>query len=318
MTEPGPQRVLLIGAGRRIQNNFLPVLSLHESFEVAGVHARRPGPLALVCDRWGVQAIEKLESVDFADIDIVAMSVPTSENAAVLSALARLAPEATVVIDTPIAWNLSELRRTRSLTRQFKRVVVTEDYMNFPTFDLMRRAIAGGLVGKLQSATLNNIGYLYHGLALVRSFVGLSRVTSARLVASEGDSKTVQYGFPGGFQATIVGPYRGMDGTIVLEGSSGILSDARSSPCASKAFYRLALERDPDGHIARIAIVDAVGGQETPYSVSLPLVSRMAALDFPDKSDLNLLRGCGLGAVFSSILVPDGTQRDLRTRERLL
>jgi hypothetical protein len=59
-------RVLLVGAGRRIQNNYLPALScLTDCFEISGIHARTYEKLAPVAERWGVPAVASLEEFDF-------------------------------------------------------------------------------------------------------------------------------------------------------------------------------------------------------------------------------------------------------------
>jgi hypothetical protein len=42
-------------------------------------------------------------------------------------------------------------------------------------------------------------------------------------------------------------------------------------------------------------------GKDLRQSVDLPAIRALRAMDFEDKSDLNLLRSCGLGDVFRSI-----------------
>jgi len=154
VTESAPQRVLVVGAGRRVQNNFLPVLrALHDRFTVLGVHARTAARLQPVADRWGVPAVASLDGPELQAADTVALSVPTPQNAVVLRALLPHAARLSVVIDTPIAWTLQELAAAAPLLARFRRVMVTEDYMNFPAFALLRQAVTQGLIGQPTALT---------------------------------------------------------------------------------------------------------------------------------------------------------------------
>ncbi len=131
-------------------------------------------------------------------VDIVAISVPTSQNAAVLRKLKPSASTLMILIDTPIAWNGAELAACNPLLSDFKHVAVAEDYMNFAPFSLMRRAVKAGLIGKPKALTLTNTGYLYHGLALIRSFADFKPVKSGRrhlLVAHRASSTIVSAAF---------------------------------------------------------------------------------------------------------------------------
>jgi hypothetical protein len=303
MTEAQGCRVLIVGAGRRVQNNFLPVLTCDDEFEIVGIHARRKEPLDEVCARWGVKPVYDLEGFDFRGIDVVAISIPTNANAKILGLLAKAAPHVTIVIDTPIAWNLGELRKIYPLSKKFAAFVVTEDYMNFPTFALMRDAVQDGLIGSVQAVELRNIGYLYHGLALIRSFAGFRRPVFARASGTRA-GKTAHYRFASGMTAFVEGPYRQMDGSITVRGSQGVISDTQELGVIEPD-YILSLERDSDGRLCGAAIHHAGAPDRVVLRRDFPLIKQMAQLDFADKSDLNLLRGCGLHQVFRSILHPD-------------
>ncbi len=308
----GKLRVLIVGAGRRVQNNYLPALScLKDHLVVAGIHSRTYERLAPVAERWSVPAFRTLEEVDFANIDVVAISVQTSQNPIVLQKLAQYAPKLQLVIDTPVVWNRRELAVIPPLLKPYKQVLVTEDYMNFPPFAILRQAVKDGLIGSLRGATLYNIGYLYHGLALIRSFAGFPRAkrTWSRKVGSF--SGITGYSFDNGYRAIVVGPYRKhTTGGITIEGSAGILTDfagdAELGGTGKRPVYTLRGHRDAEGLLSRFSLE----GASSDYAVELPNLVAMAALDFPDKSDLNLLRGCGLIMVFQALYETDNINRD--------
>ena len=290
-----------------MQNNFLPALRcMTTNFEISGMHARTTERLLPLAERWGVQAFPELQDVDFSAVDVVAISVPTAQNAAVLQSLAPYSARLIVVIDTPVAWTRNELAACSRALRQFKRVLVTEDYMNFPPFALLRRAVKDGLIGSLQGITLYNIGFLYHGLALMRSFCGFQRVKRTRCLSAGSLCKVVGYSLARGYKGIVVTPYRRhTTGGITIEGTKGILTefpgDSAFASGGGRPVYCLSGHRDSDGLLSGFSI-DTPG---TEYSISLPAVRAMAAMDFPDKSDLNLLRGCGLMHVFQALHEPE-------------
>jgi hypothetical protein len=295
------KRLLMVGAGRRVQNNFLPALRcLEDSFEVVGVHSRTAERLRQVTARWDVPAVESLSDVDFSNIDVVAISVPTSQNAVVLNQLLPHASRLHVVIDTPIAWNFAEYAASGPLLKQFAQVTVTEDYMNFPTFALLRKAVQDGIVGRPLNMTLYNTGYLYHGLALIRSFVGFGPVLQSSRQALGSYGVITDYRLHDDFKATVVGPYRQhTTGGLVFEGEEGVISEFPADQRfygGNKPLFMLKPVMEA-GQLVKCAIT----GNGRDYEMDLPNLRAMRNMDFSDKSDLNLLWGCGLIEVFRSV-----------------
>jgi hypothetical protein len=301
-------RVLVIGAGRRVANNFLPALGcLTDLFELVGIHARTEERMVPLAKQWGVPAIADLTAIDWSKVDVVAISVPTSQNATVLRALLPHAARLRIVIDTPIFRNSRELAQVDALISQFKEVRVTEDFMNFPPYILLREAATAGLIGRLKRLTLLNTGFLYHGLALIRSFVNFAPVLMS--ASHGGFARQVHYRFTNGFRGSIIGPYRQyVHGGVVLEGTRGIITevvgDAEFNPPAGVTMYHLA-KREEAGVILGY---DLVHGGEVVRHIATPEYARMRAMDIADKSELNLLRGCGLIVIFRA-LVEDNINR---------
>ena len=301
-------RILIIGAGRRVQNNFLPALHcLRDRFEIAGVHSRTTENLLDVTRRWGVKAERSLDNVDWSDIQIVALSVPVSQNVDVMNRLLPYANRLALVIDTPVANTLAELADCERLLPKFAKVLVTEDYMNFPLFSLLRDVARDNVLGEPVAATLFNIGYLFHGLALVRSFAGFAPISRCHTERVGRFATNVTYQLRGGFKGCVVGPYRpNNNGGILLEGTEGVISevagDARWGNLERRPYYlvRRMLEA---GQLVGYQIEDS-GGQPL-RTVDLPALREMRTLPFADKSELNLCRGRGLMDVFLALLESD-------------
>ena len=292
-------RVLLVGAGRRAQNNYLPILRyLATEFDVRGIHSRTQERLNDVAGRWDVPAVASLGAIDPQAFDVVAVSVPTAQNPNVLRQLLAHAAQLHLVIDTPIAANPREHGEIAPLLARFRSVTVTEDYMNFPPFTLLRQFAASGRIGQVRALTLNNIGFMYHGLALIRSFVGFGPVVAASRHQIGADAWVVSYEFPGEFRASVIGPYRRHTaGGLTLDGTDGTVTEFPADlEGARKPTYLLRPVLE-DGLMGGYEIV----GNDRREAIDLPAVRAMRAMDFSDKSDLNLLRSCGLGDVFRSI-----------------
>jgi len=293
-----PLRVLLVGAGRRIRNNFLPALNcLTREFGVAGIvspTATRRSPLAA---QWNVPEYASIDQVDLSQIDVVAISVPTGQNAKVLKQFGPAAARLKLIIDTPIAWSFAELSACSAALAGFNHVGVAEDFMNNPPFTLMRRAVEAGLIGTPKSLVLNNTGFLYHGLALIRSFAGFKPVNSSRRLVMSHAGVTVQYKV-GGLRATVIGPYRRSISGTALGGTRGTITQYE---------YDLSAGRKDIYHLRALKEGETITGYEIEGSgiaLALPELAAMKAMDFPDKSDQNLLRGWGLIQVFKSLNDP--------------
>ncbi len=317
MTDPRrPLRVLMVGAGSRVLNNFLPALHcLAPDFSLVGIQTPTPTRRDPLAKQWGVPSYSSLDQVNLSGVDIVAISVPTSQNAAVLRKLKPSASTLMILIDTPIAWSGAELAACNPLLSGFKHVAVAEDYMNFAPFSLMRRAMKAGLIGTPKALTLTNTGYLYHGLALIRSFADFKPVKSGRRHLFGGTPSIVDYRV-GGLRAAVIGPYRQhTTGGVTIEGTEAIISEFE----ADRRFYGT---RKPVHLLRPIRSEDRVVGYEIDagsdgISIDLPYLDAMRALDFPDKSDLNLLRGGGLMDVFRSFRDSDNINRRYTARQAL-
>ncbi len=306
MTHRAPLNVLLVGAGYRIRNSFLPVLrTLRDRFGVVGVHApsaTRRDPLAAL---WGISPIASLAGPEVLAVDVVAISVPSARNAAVLRALSPHAPRLRLVIDTPGAANLTELAALSPLLARFKAVAFTEDHMNLPVYALLRRAVARGLIGEAKSLTLFHTGYRYHGLAIIRAFAGLEPVARSWRRRVGASTSLIGYQFRGGFEGCIVNPYHRNqpDGGLVLEGSAGIITT-----------FPADLETATPARPVHLLAPRRTGGALSGYEIEagpkslhldLPALAAMREMPIEDTSDYNLRRACGMANILRSISEPD-------------
>jgi hypothetical protein len=302
------KRVLIVGAGFRAANNFLPAFALlPDLFKVVGIVARstkRSEPLSKL---WNVPVFRSLAEIDANRVDIVAVTIPTDQNRIVLENILKWNPSILLAMDTPVARNYREFRDLEPLLRRFPAVVVAEDFMNFPQFELSRRAAREGLLGRIQSVTLYNTGYAYHGLALLRSFADLAPVVGCRRTLLGSYSSVLGYRFGSGMRGYIVGPYRqSITGGIVVEGSKAIVTQAPEDVQFAQAGKRETFVLAP---VTTDGILSAFIIEGTPYRVDTPEIASMLNMPFSDQTLLNVLKNIGLTKIFSALLSADYLNR---------
>lgn len=297
MTQPSSRlRALVVGSGYRVRNAFLPALSLLNSHvEIVGIHSRTYANARAAAERWGVEAIEDPRSLRPGDIDLALVSVTVTNNLAVLKSLAHLAPGAALVIDTPGVGRLDDLGRL-ALFRRWKQIRVGEDFMNMPQYRLVGDAIRSGALGEVSRVSMSQMGYRYHALALVRSWLGLLPPSSARSQRIPG-GVNISYRFKGGKVGEVNEPYRQGEGSFAVTGSKTTLTghpmgnEIRDAPGAR--LVRLEGDAGLTGF--------AIDGLETPTTIGLAHHATLAAMGLEDDSEFNLLRIDGLSQVISSL-----------------
>ncbi|GEM_PF-6736430 len=291
--------VLIVGSGNRIQNNFLPALNcLKEHFKIIGVYSRTEHKRNAVAQKWGIPSVADLAKFDFSQINLVIMSITLKNNKQVLQKLAPYSSNLILVIDTPVL-PLKDLEAIKLLNR-FKKVVVTEDFMNFPQFNLMREFVKDNHLGKLQKIHLDQSGYKYHGLALIRSFVNFKAILYSRKISSSSENISLDYRFINGVQGCIIEPYKRLDGTITLTGSQGILTTENveiDSTSNSRSVYKIKEVWENEKFQGFM-----IEGKGVSFPSQVPFYDRLKSLSEQNNSHFNILKTCGLIQVFQSLL----------------
>ncbi|EHB58467.1 oxidoreductase domain protein [Mycolicibacterium rhodesiae JS60] len=310
MTQPSNRlRALVVGSGYRVRNAFLPALNLLDSrIEVVGIHSRTYDNARRAGQRWGVEAIKDPRTLRPGDIDLALVSVTVTNNLAVLQSIAHLAPGASLVIDTPGIGRLDDLARL-SVFRKWSKIRVGEDWMNMPQYRLVGDAIRAGALGEVSRISMSEMGYRYHALALVRSWLGLLPPTSARSHRVSG-GVNIEYRFRGGKSGEVREPYRQGEGSFTVTGSTAVLSGhpmGHDIPDAKGA--KLVRLEDAGGLVGF-----GIDGLAAPMKIDLPHHAAVSAMGLEDDSEFNVLRIDGLSQVIASLW---NTGDPVNTRYRL-
>jgi len=213
-----PHNVLVIGSGHRITTNFIPALqSLEAIFNVIGIWSRTREHAQYIENTAGWPAISDIDRVHLNAADLIVISITASAVPNVLKMILNTTDCSNkhLVIDTPVFAGFRQSLFT-PLLRHFANVTVTEDYMNFPQFTLLRHHTNTASIGSIKKVTLNNTGYLYHGLALGRSFFDFDLVKH-----SNRNQLGVNYVLNNGGLIELVLPYRRLEGSVSVVGEKG-------------------------------------------------------------------------------------------------
>lgn len=222
MLTPSKRQVAVIGAGRRVRQNFLPALEVLDGWSVAGLTSRGGHSAAEAGRQWGLDPVPSISSFDWRNIDTVVVSVTTTEVPKVLYQLEPYAGGLDLVLDTPPFARARDVRWA-TILRRFRRVVVAEDFMRFPDFELMRRAVRGGAIGTPREVVLVRTGFRYHGTALARSLFGFPPVLTA--ISRPGrDGREAHYRLRGGGRVRVTGAYEPARGVVTVHGTEGSIS----------------------------------------------------------------------------------------------
>lgn len=187
-----PVRFGAVGSGWRCLFYLRVAKARPDLFEVTGVVSRTPERAAQVMNEWNVPGFTSLDELLAAKPEFVVTSVPWNVNPDLLRTLAERRMPA--LSETPPAPDLPALLSLYGdLVRLQANVHVAEEYHLRPQHAAQLAYTAGGALGRVSHVQVS-IGHGYHGLSLIRRFLGVrgeacrivGRTFKAPLVAGPG------------------------------------------------------------------------------------------------------------------------------------
>ncbi|RKY20154.1 MAG: hypothetical protein DRQ55_08590 [Planctomycetota bacterium] len=239
-------KLLLIGAGRRVVEDVLPVVdSLNDSVQLLGIAARSTRSQELAGRARHVTALDEvLSSGLHHEADVVYVVVAKGAVPGVLGRLASSGPPRfALLLETPglLLKHLGYLRRTAL----FPTVEVAEDCAALPWVDLVRRAASDGPLGPLHDVLLDRSAWRYHGVALLKALLDAPLRSGRRRPRPDGGAR-VELRFVGGARGVLIEPRDYASGHVVISGRDGVASDA---PERVPGALPLQLDRGADGQL---------------------------------------------------------------------
>lgn len=181
----GKLRVGIVGSGKRSDYLYCPLVqALRDDLELAGVYGRRREAAESLGAKYRVPAFDDLDRlVGEARPDLLIVSVRNAANGPIAREATRF--ELPLLVETPIANDLADADAiiAASEARGFP-VEVAEQYYRRPMERIKVALIRSGRLGEVHASYNDFMGHGYHGVSLVRSYVGfgvpVSRVSAVR------------------------------------------------------------------------------------------------------------------------------------------
>ncbi len=172
MTTRDPIRVAIIGTGRRSAYLYGPLLKSIAGAQLVGVWGRSAERAHALGAQLGVPAYTDLDQLmrEVAP-QIGIVSVNYSANGVV--GLQALEAGLNVLLETPIAHDLSEADAIiAAAKRRNLKIEIAEQFHRRPLEQLKLALIASGLFGKVHTSFNDFAGHGYHGISVMRSYLG--------------------------------------------------------------------------------------------------------------------------------------------------
>ena len=166
-------RFTIIGTGKRSDSLYAPLLNmLKEHVELVGVWGRSEEKARELGEKYHVPWFADLDRLrNELDVDAAIVSVANPANGEIGLRTIELGLHA--LLETPIANSLNDADAIiRGAQTQNLKVEVAEQYYRRPIERLKRKLIDANIFGKILVAYNDFMGHGYHGMSLIRSYIG--------------------------------------------------------------------------------------------------------------------------------------------------
>jgi predicted dehydrogenase len=166
-------RFVIVGAGRRSQEVYGPLLELfQEDVELVGVWSRSASNARQLGERLNVPWFDDLKQMqDQSHPDAAVVSVSYSANGTIGKQVVELGLHA--LLETPVAHELTQADAIiEEAAKREMKVEVAEQYYRRPIERLKGKMIEARIFGQVFTAYNDFMGHGYHGVSLIRSYIG--------------------------------------------------------------------------------------------------------------------------------------------------
>jgi predicted dehydrogenase len=172
-TSTQPLRVAIIGTGRRSDYLYGPIIrALPEAVELVAVWGRRAESAQRLGESLGVPwytDLDKLVRETAPAIGIVSVNYGANGEVGLMAVESGLH----VLLETPIAHKLSEADAIIAAAQQRGlKIEVAEQFHRRPLEQIKLKLIESGLFGRVYSSFNDFAGHGYHGVSVMRSYLG--------------------------------------------------------------------------------------------------------------------------------------------------
>ncbi len=166
-------RFAIVGTGQRSDYLYAPLLQkLSDAVELVGVWGRTEAKARALGEKFGVRWFTRLEQLrEELQPEAAVVNVAYAANGEVGRQVVELGLHA--LLETPIAHDLTEADAIiASAKARGLKIEVAEQYYRRPNERLKCALIEAGLFGRVNVAYNDFMGHGYHGVSLIRSYIG--------------------------------------------------------------------------------------------------------------------------------------------------
>lgn len=168
-----PLRVAIIGAAKRSGYMYAPIIkALPDDVELVSVWGRSETsaqPLGQALNVPWYTDVDRLVRDTTPDIGIVSVAYGANGQVGLMAVEAGLH----VLLETPIAHDLGEADAIIAAAQaRGRKIEVAEQFHRRPLEQIKLKLIASGLFGKVYSSFSDFAGHSYHGVSVMRSYLG--------------------------------------------------------------------------------------------------------------------------------------------------
>lgn len=188
-------KIALIGTGNRGTSVYLPIISaLKDDLQLVAVCDAREESVQQWGAKYNVPAYADLEKmVKEQKPEVAAVVITPSNNHLIGIPLAQLG--VSYVTETPIDTSLEWADKMIQAAKENNtKIEVAENYYRVPMERLKRAMILAGVFGKILTAYNDFRGHGYHGVGLIRSYVGFE-VEAKRVIGMSKSFKVQMHTF---------------------------------------------------------------------------------------------------------------------------
>ncbi len=165
-------RVAIIGTAKRASYLYGPLLKALPDVELVAVWGRREEPARQLGESLGVPAytdLDRLVRETAPELGAVVVSYGANGQVGLMAVQAGLH----VLLETPIAHKLSEADAIiAEVARRDLKVEVAEQFHRRPLEALKLKLLESGLFGRVHTSFNDFAGHGYHGVSVMRSYLG--------------------------------------------------------------------------------------------------------------------------------------------------
>jgi predicted dehydrogenase len=167
--------VAILGSGLRCRNLYLPALRAVPGVRRVGVWSRNLETLRRVGSDFGVEMYPSLDAVlNDRTIDVLIVCIGWTENGDLYKQLGDY--HGSLILETPLGTDLAEAEVVAGVLENRSRpTLIAEQYHLRPLEVLKRDLIRKGVFGDVLYAFNDGVGHEYHGVSLIRSYLGFQR-----------------------------------------------------------------------------------------------------------------------------------------------